>query len=73
VIADLALLPFALALGLGLFVAIEAIFDDGAVSVAAGMTGAGLALALWYSLPRLRKRFVWERERMITRQSKRAG
>jgi hypothetical protein len=69
VIADLALLPFALALGLGLFVAIEAIFDDSAVSIAAGMTGAGLALALWYGLPRLRKRFVREREGMITRQS----
>jgi hypothetical protein len=69
VIADLALLPFALALGLGLFVAIEAIFDDSAVSIAAGMTGAGLALALWYGLPRLRKRFVGEREQMITRQS----
>ncbi|HJY51126.1 MAG TPA: DUF6328 family protein [Stellaceae bacterium] len=69
VIADLALPPFALALGLGLFVAIEAIFDDSAVSIAAGMTGAGLALALWYGLPRLRKRFVGEREQMITRQS----
>jgi Family of unknown function (DUF6328) len=67
VIADLALLPFALALGLGLFVGIEAIFDDSAASIAAGMTGAGLALALWYGLPRLRKRFVGERERMITR------
>ena len=69
VIADLALLPFALALGLGLFVAIEAIFDDSAVSIAAGVTGAGLALALWYGLPRLRKRSVGEREQMITRQS----
>jgi Family of unknown function (DUF6328) len=67
VIAGLALLPFALALGLGLFVGIEAIFDDSAVSIAAGMTGAGLALALWYGLPQLRKRFVGERERMITR------
>jgi hypothetical protein len=66
VIADLALLPFALALGLGLFVSIEAIFDNSPVSIAAGMTGAGLALALWYGLPRLRKRFVGERERMIT-------
>jgi hypothetical protein len=67
VIADLALLPFALALGLGLLVGIEAIFDDSAVSTAAGMTGAGFALALWYGLPWLRKRFVGERERMITR------
>ena len=71
VIADLALLPFALALGLGLFVGTEAIFDDRAISISAGITGAGLALALWYGLPQLRKRFVGERERMITRaQSK---
>jgi hypothetical protein len=67
VIADLALLPFALALGLGLFVGTEAIFDDSVASAAAGAAGAGLALALWYGLPQLRKRFVGERERMITR------
>jgi Family of unknown function (DUF6328) len=67
VIADLALLPFALALGLGLFVGTEAIFDDSVASAAAGAAGAGLALALWYGLPQLRKRFVGKRERMITR------
>jgi hypothetical protein len=67
VIADLALLPFALALGLGLFVGTEAIFDDSAVSAGAGTSGAGLALALWYGMPQLRRRFVGERERMITR------
>jgi hypothetical protein len=67
VIADLALLPFALALGLDLFVGTEAIFDHSTVSIAAGLTGAGVALALWYGLPQLRKRFAGERERMITR------
>jgi hypothetical protein len=67
VIADLALLPFALALGIGLFVGTEGIFDDSAVSIAAGVIGAGLALTLWYGLPQLRKGFVGERERMITR------
>jgi hypothetical protein len=67
VIADLALAPFALALGIGLFVGAEGIFDDSAVSIAAGMIGAASALALWYGLPQLRKRFVGERERMITR------
>jgi hypothetical protein len=67
VIADLALLPFALALGIGLFVGTEGIFDDSTISIAAGATGVGLALALWYGLPQLRKRFVGERERMITR------
>jgi hypothetical protein len=67
VIADMALLPFALALGIGLFVGAEGIFDDSAVSIAAGAIGAGVALALWYGLPQLRKRSVGERERMITR------
>ena len=66
-IADLALLPFALALGLGLFVGTQAIFGDRTVSMAAGMTGAAVAFALWYGLPKLRKRFAGERERMITR------
>ncbi len=67
VIADLALLPFALALGIGLFVGTEGIFGNSAVSIAAGAMGAGVALALWCGLPQLRKRFVGERERMITR------
>ena len=67
VIADLALLPFALALGIGLFVGTEAILGESAVSIAAGTIGAGLALALWYGLPQSRKIFVGEGERMITR------
>jgi uncharacterized protein DUF6328 len=66
-IADLALLPFALALGLGLLVGAAGVFDDDAVSIAAGSAGAGLALALWYGLPQLRKQSVGEKERMITR------
>ncbi|MBV9200776.1 MAG: hypothetical protein JO320_26015 [Alphaproteobacteria bacterium] len=66
-IADLALLPFALALGIGLFVGTEGIFADNALALRAGAAGAGLALALWYGLPQLRRRFVGERERMITR------
>jgi Family of unknown function (DUF6328) len=67
VIADLALLPFALALGIGLFVGAEAIFAADGVAMAAGAVGAVLALALWYGLPHLRRRFVGERERMLTR------
>ena len=67
VTAELALLPFGLALGIGLFVGTQAIFHDGAVALTAGTAGGGLALALWYGLPELRKRFVGERERMITR------
>lgn len=66
-IADLALLPFALALGIGLFVGAEAIFADDALAIKAGAAGAGLALALWYGLPQLRRGFVGERQRMITR------
>src|ERR1700745_2166426 len=69
VIAGLALLPFALALGLGLFVGTEAIFGDSAASAAPerGEQGPVLALALWYGLPQFGKTFVGERERMITR------
>src|SRR5947207_8080128 len=67
VIADLALLPFALSLGIGLSVGTQAISGESAVSIAAGAIGAGLALALWYRVPQLRKRFVGERERLITR------
>jgi hypothetical protein len=67
VIADLALLPFALAVGIGLLVGTEGIFDDSAISIATGITGAAVALALWYGLPQLRKRFVGQRERMTTR------
>jgi len=66
-IADLALLPFALALGIGLFIGAEGIFADDAVATVAGAAGAGLALALWYGLPQLRRNFVGERERMFTR------
>ena len=69
-IADLALLPFALALGIGLFVGVEAIFEDATVSITAGVVGAGLALGFWYGLPQLRRRCVGERERMITRSQR---
>jgi hypothetical protein len=77
-IADLALLPFALALGLGLFVGTEGIFDDAAVSTAAEVIGAGLALVLWYGLPQLRKGFVGgagtnDRARPIERAARHAA
>jgi hypothetical protein len=67
VVAELALLPFALALGVGLFVGTQAIFRNGAVALAAASAGGGLALALWYGLPQASRRFVGERERMTTR------
>jgi Family of unknown function (DUF6328) len=74
VIADLALLPFALALGIGVFLGIEGVFGDDRIAIAAGAVAAGFALVCWYGMPQLRKRFVGERERMITRteHSKRA-
>ena len=68
-IADLALLPFALALGIGLFVGTAAIFGADA-AVIAGTTTTALAVALWYGLPLLRKPFVGGRERMITRSQR---
>jgi Family of unknown function (DUF6328) len=66
-IADLALLPFGLALGIGLYIGAEAIFAEDGVAMATGAAGAVLALALWYGVPQLRRRFVGERERMLTR------
>jgi hypothetical protein len=66
VIADLALLPFALALGIGIFIGMEGVFEQDRVATPGGALGGGLALAASYGLPQLRKRFVGERERMIT-------
>jgi Family of unknown function (DUF6328) len=65
-IADTALLPFALALGIGVFVGTEGVFAEDRAAISAGVIGAGLALALWYGLPALRRGFVGEKERMIT-------
>ena len=53
--SDLALLPFALGLGLGIAVPVEHIFG-GVGAVAAGSATAVLALLLWYAAPRLRRR-----------------
>jgi hypothetical protein len=62
VIAELALLPFALALGLDIFVTASRIFGE-AGSAGAGTTAAALAIAFWYGLPRMRKRHAGEQER----------
>jgi hypothetical protein len=69
IIADLSLLPFALALGIGLFVATEVIFGIGA-AVVTGTIATVSTIALWYGLPQLRRRFVGERERMITHRQR---
>jgi len=65
IVADLALLPFGLALGLDVAVVAEQIFGLlGAVM--AGIGAALLALILWYGFPRLRARSHGEREREET-------
>jgi hypothetical protein len=68
-IADLALLPFALALGTHVFVAAERVFGTGGAS-AAGIAAAGLALALWYGLPRARRQTHGQRERAMSDQQR---
>jgi arginine exporter protein ArgO len=68
-IADIALLPFALALGIDVLVAAEPIAGTGS-AIAAGVTAAGLALLLWYGLPRLRRRTTGQRERAMTERQR---
>jgi len=65
VIADLALLPFALALGLDLFITAGRVFGDVA-GAAAGTAATAVAVAFWYGFPRLRKRYSGEEERAVT-------
>ncbi len=65
VIAELALLPFALALGLDIFVTASRIFGE-AGGAGAGTAAAALAIAFWYGLPRMRKRHAGEQERAMT-------
>lgn len=64
-IADLALLPFALALGIDVFLGAEPIFGRQAAT-AAGIVGALVALALWYGLPRARRSQSGAKERAMT-------
>jgi hypothetical protein len=59
--AELALLPFALALGLDIFcVTASRIFGE-VGGVGAGTAAAALAIAFWYGLPRMRKRHAASR------------
>lgn len=69
-IADLALLPLALALGIDVYLAAQRIFGT-APAVAAGSITAILALALWYGLPRARRRWMGRRERAMAQQQRR--
>lgn len=63
--ADLALLPFALGLGLGVAVPAERMFGRGS-AVAAGTATALLALGVWYGVPRLRRRSAGAKQRVKT-------
>jgi hypothetical protein len=65
VIADLALLPFALALGLDLFITAGSVFGELAGAVA-GTAATALALAFWYGFPGLRRRYTGQQERAVT-------
>lgn len=68
-VADLALLPFALALGIDLYLVAERIFGTIAAG-AAGIAGAGLALALWYGLPWARRQMHGQRERAMSNRQR---
>jgi hypothetical protein len=65
--ADYALLPFALSLGLALFIAGESIFGF-AAGVAAGVFYVFLALGCWYGLEYLRRLRTGHKERATTAQ-----
>jgi hypothetical protein len=65
VIAELALLSFALELGLDILVTASRIFGE-AGGAGAGAAAAALAIAFWYGLPRMRKRHTGEQERAMT-------
>lgn len=65
VIAEVALLPFALALGLDIFVTASRIFG-GFGGAGVGIATSALAIVFWYALPRIRMRHAGEPERAMT-------
>src|SRR5215475_2296681 len=68
-VADLALLPFALALGLDLVITASPILGE-AAGGAIGIGGAVVAIGLWYGFPWMRKRYSGRQERaMIIRNT----
>src|SRR3954471_8105657 len=71
-VADLALFPFALALGLGIFIASERMFGV-VIGAVAGGGWTGLALALWYGIPRWRRRSRGARKRQLKKRAKQRG
>ena len=64
-ISDLALLPFALALGIDLFVSVEHVFGS-APAFAAGIGATLIALAAWYGVPRAVALGTGQKERAMT-------
>lgn len=66
-LADAALLPFALALGLDVALTAERLVGL-AAGAAAGVAFGGAALALWYALPRLREHYAGHCERATAMQ-----
>jgi hypothetical protein len=65
VIINLALLPFAITLGLDVAVTSQRIFGDMA-GAGTGIAVAVVAIAFWYGLPHLRKRHSLEKEHAMT-------
>jgi hypothetical protein len=68
-IADLVLLPFALALGIDIYLAAERVFGEG-VAVTIGCVGTALALMLWYALPWTTRRTEGKGERAMTKRQR---
>src|SRR4051812_10659471 len=69
VIADLSLLPFALALGIDVFVSIEHVFGSPG-ALAAGIGATLIALALWYGMPRAVAQRTGQKERAMTERQR---
>jgi hypothetical protein len=68
-IAHAALLPFALALGIDVFLSLEQIYGSRA-GTAAGVAAAFLALTLWYGIPWAKRATTGKRERAMTEQQR---
>ena len=65
IFADMALLPFALGLGVGIAVPVERIFGHGG-AVAAGVATTVLAISIWYVAPRVGSRRAGVQQRAKT-------
>jgi Family of unknown function (DUF6328) len=64
-IAEMALFPFALALGVDIVITAGRIFGELAGAVA-GTAATAVAIGFWYGFPQLRKRRIGEQERAMT-------